>query len=193
MVQTAEEKKVANRESHRRNYERKSRLKQTPEEKREHGRKYRETHREQISANKRKWHEANLEHVHNKQLEYREMNRAKACETAREWREEHPEQSRNLSLRYQKAHPEWAAKRNLKHTYGLTDEEVERLYTARQTGVCAICGEEMSLVIDHDHTTGEVCGILCRKCNLGLGHFNDDPTLLRKATEYAEKTRTNTS
>lgn len=41
--------------------------------------------------------------------------------------------------------------------------------------------------IDHDHETDEVRGLLCQTCNWGLGHFHDDPQLLREAADYLEK------
>jgi hypothetical protein len=47
---------------------------------------------------------------------------------------------------------------------------------------------EEKACIDHDHETGKPRGILCRMCNLGLGHFKDSPELLRKAAEYLERT-----
>jgi hypothetical protein len=59
---------------------------------------------------------------------------------------------------------------------------------ARQIRECIICGETQSiqLAIDHNHKTGEVRGALCSRCNLGLGHFRDDPELLRFAALYLE-------
>lgn len=65
-----------------------------------------------------------------------------------------------------------------------------------QNGVCAICGQSETkktgnkidlLSVDHQHTTSKIRGLLCSKCNVGLGNFRDDPKLLRKATEYLEK------
>jgi hypothetical protein len=41
--------------------------------------------------------------------------------------------------------------------------------------------------IDHDHKTGMIRGVLCQKCNLGLGHMNDDIALMRNAIAYLEK------
>ena len=49
---------------------------------------------------------------------------------------------------------------------------------------CVICGDVGKLVVDHDHTTGNVRGLLCSSCNLGLGKFKDDPELLEYARIY---------
>jgi hypothetical protein len=66
---------------------------------------------------------------------------------------------------------------------------------AKQGGVCAICRKPSDAVskngrtgsrlsIDHDHETGNIRGLLCRKCNLGLGNFGDDTDLLLAAVNY---------
>jgi hypothetical protein len=49
---------------------------------------------------------------------------------------------------------------------------------------CVICGDTGALVVDHDHQTGKVRGMLCNHCNRGLGHFRDDPMLLEFAAQY---------
>ena len=53
-----------------------------------------------------------------------------------------------------------------------------------QNGLCAICKSSTNLVVDHDHSTGKVRGILCRNCNIGLGMMKDSPDILRAASLY---------
>ena len=68
--------------------------------------------------------------------------------------------------------------------YGLTESEYDALIR-QADGRCASCGlSEASLVIDHDHRTGAVRGVLCAKCNAGIGFFDDDPQKLRQAIAY---------
>jgi hypothetical protein len=49
---------------------------------------------------------------------------------------------------------------------------------------CTVCGSEEKLVVDHDHRTNKIRGLLCNHCNRGLGHFKDDPDLLEYARIY---------
>ena len=53
-------------------------------------------------------------------------------------------------------------------------------------GRCMICQEKQRLVIDHDHKTGFMRGLLCYTHNAGLGMFGDNPQLLRAAATYLE-------
>ena len=78
----------------------------------------------------------------------------------------------------------------LKLNYGLSLEDYNAML-AQQNGVCAICERksDRTLCVDHCHATRMVRRLLCRKCNLGLGHFDDDPRLLRKAAAYLEHFR----
>ena len=73
------------------------------------------------------------------------------------------------------------------YRYDLTPNEYRHLYL-NQHGSCAICDEPTAqatdLVVDHNHGSGEVRGLLCNRCNLGLGHFQDDPEKLARAIRY---------
>jgi hypothetical protein len=74
--------------------------------------------------------------------------------------------------------------------YGLSREGYQKLVEA-QSGCCSICGvrvqEQSDLVIDHCHKSNTVRGLLCRHCNLCLGHAKDNPDILRKAAEYLDR------
>jgi len=80
------------------------------------------------------------------------------------------------------------AKRNAyyKNKYGITLQDKVNLI--EQGAVCEICGSELTNVrtaaVDHSHARGHVRGLLCNKCNTGLGKFNDDLELLDKAMKY---------
>ncbi|MGI8809928.1 MAG: endonuclease VII domain-containing protein [Acidimicrobiales bacterium] len=75
----------------------------------------------------------------------------------------------------------------LKRKYGMTIEQYDAMLDA-QGGGCCICGrpprEDISLHVDHDHSTGKVRGILCFCCNNALADFGEDPELLKKAASY---------
>jgi hypothetical protein len=64
----------------------------------------------------------------------------------------------------------------------ISDEQLQSLKDT--TKECVICGSEEKLVVDHDHATGKIRGMLCNHCNRGLGHFKDSPMLLECASQY---------
>ena len=88
--------------------------------------------------------------------------------------------------------PAYHRERSLKTKYGLTVLQFMELAEA-QEHKCALCGRvcgvsERSgyykLCVDHDHSTGQIRGLLCHFCNSLLGRFNDDPVKIR---EWAER------
>lgn len=68
------------------------------------------------------------------------------------------------------------------------------LVLASQGGGCAICKkpepEGRKLCVDHDHITDRIRGLLCTKCNAGLGQFKDNAELLKQAIRYLGATPT---
>lgn len=85
---------------------------------------------------------------------------------------------------------------DLQRKYGLTLDELAAMHKL-QGGCCRVCGRAEAevassrhgLVVDHSYRTDGarfVRGLLCNRCNLGLGYFDDDPELLRCAAAYLD-------
>jgi len=76
--------------------------------------------------------------------------------------------------------------------YGLSQEAYTSMLDA-QGGVCAICKQPERaerfkfLAVDHDHRTNAIRGLLCHRCNAGLGNFYDTVELIREAVDYLER------
>src|SRR5262249_47597434 len=80
----------------------------------------------------------------------------------------------------------------LSYNYGIDLEQFTKLLN-QQAGRCLICRYEHQktsgrskdgLVVDHDHVSNKVRGLLCHTCNVGLGMFRDDANLLEAAKRY---------
>ena len=101
-----------------------------------------------------------------------------------------------LNRSYQERQKEYRSKFEKLNIYGLTKENYLELIKI-QNNKCKICGNEetakykngkvKALAIDHCHETDIIRGLLCQKCNIGLGHFKNNPKILRIAAIYCEQ------
>lgn len=110
------------------------------------------------------------------------------------------EASRRHRQKLGAAHFSAASRRSLlKRKWGISAEEFDRILES-QDGRCAICaspeaGGAGGWHIDHDHgccppksSCGNcIRGLLCTRCNTGLGLFRDSAGFLRRAAEYVER------
>jgi len=79
-----------------------------------------------------------------------------------------------------------ARDQRLQETYGITEDEYKTLFEA-QGGACAICNGKRreNLDVDHDHATGVIRGLLCKRCNRRLLPASTDNLLvLSRAMDY---------
>lgn len=119
-----------------------------------------------------------------RRVSIKKLGLCKSC--AEKWRYDnvpgYAEKKKAAAKAWRKANVDKRRLSNRLGKYKISVDDYERL-VVEHNGKCAICGEPFE-VIDHDHDTNLVRGLLCHACNKGLGHFKDDLTLIKKALEY---------
>lgn len=104
--------------------------------------------------------------------------------------------ARLQNTEYRRAHKQVVPRESyLQNEYGMSRKEWETLFI-KQDGFCIVCGDWLNLdstnghkriAVDHDHATGKVRGLLCQRCNLGIGLLRDNLYILEKAVSYLER------
>jgi RNA polymerase subunit RPABC4/transcription elongation factor Spt4 len=134
--------------------------------------------------------------------EWRDKNRARVRATDNEWRKNNIEKARASERKwyYKNREKKLAAGRIRYHKtkeikkwqtitrkYNLTKDDFDKLFES-QGKRCPICWTseftQWTLNVDHCHVSGKVRGILCNKCNLGLGAFDENPDTMSRAIDY---------
>ncbi len=97
-------------------------------------------------------------------------------EWRREWQREYRQRRKDIRL---------------KSLYGITLEDYNKMFQ-EQNGCCKICNKHQTeegviLCVDHDHTTGKVRGLLCKKCNQAIGLLKDSIENCLSAAEYLKE------
>jgi hypothetical protein len=113
-------------------------------------------------------------------------NRDREIERVRAWQQANREHYLRKQAEYRSATNRDHRSGHLKRKFGLTLDEYEQLLRS-QGGRCAVCGAKpgrASLHVDHDHGTGKIRGLLCFRCNGGLGQFQEKPARLVRAADY---------
>lgn len=145
---------------------------------------------EKAKQNQRERYQQNREKVAARQRAYYQKHKEERAQYAREYRERHRKDGIPSQVD--------ANRRRVKHRMDLIAR-----FLAEQGGMCAICGStdpgSRGWQLDHDHeccptrrNSDKRCGncdrgALCHACNIGLGHFKDDPDTMRAAIAYLAK------
>lgn len=117
---------------------------------------------------------------------YKEKAKERRRLKSEKWRSKNITKSRRIET-----------KSRLKMRFGLTYEQY-LIMLREQKGACAICGcaetgtyqnRTKLLAVDHCHALNVIRGLLCNKCNVGLGMFSDRPDLLASAIVYLAKSK----
>lgn len=138
--------------------------------------------------NQRNWHSKNKNHV----KRYREATKEQRNAARR--KKYHGDKAYRKKLianskKYREKNPATRKEHELKTKYGISIKILNGMLSD-QNNSCAICGfkddgnKAFFPFVDHCHTTNTVRGLLCTKCNFGIGQFNDNIKLLKKAMEY---------
>lgn len=101
----------------------------------------------------------------------------------KKWREANKEKKKTLNRDW------W-----YKNTYGISYDEFMSL-SQKQNNKCKICSVNLvfegkskeSAVLDHNHATGKIRGVLCNACNVALGHFKDNIDAINNAIRYLKE------
>lgn len=127
--------------------------------------------------------------------------RCRTCryELNKKWREDNRDRTKNNRRAWNAANPELKKATDYKShvwkTYGLTMDQLSDMLKS-QSGACAnnMCRKPLELNtrtchIDHNHSTGEVRGLLCARCNLGVGVLErpDYPGLVTYLDSFNQK------
>jgi hypothetical protein len=124
--------------------------------------------RAQRRAANRRWRERNKEQVRQRSATYRQENREICIERTKKWQRENPERVKETMMQ---------------RKYGIGLSQFNQLLDY-QGGSCAVCGSIERLVVDHCHATEAIRGILCDRCNVGIGCLSDDAHRLIAAADY---------
>lgn len=132
------------------------------------------------------WYRDNAKRLKQKAKLNRLTNPERATEASKRWAAANPIRRQEILL-----------KSKLKIKYGITTEIYFKFLT-QQGGVCAICKLPETktlpqnksiarLAVDHDHTTGQIRGLLCKSCNIAIGSMKDSSDRLLAAAQYLQE------
>jgi hypothetical protein len=118
-----------------------------------------------------------------------QQNRDREIDRVRHAQRANPGEYLAKQAQYRATHVREHRSGHLKRKFGLTVEAFNALADLQQGG-CGICGdpplERQHLHVDHDPATMLIRGLLCVRCNNGLGQFKESGELLRWAADYVE-------
>lgn len=133
---------------------------------------YAEANKERASEQGKQRYRMNCKEINERHKAWYAANKEKFGQYSKEWYAENAE-----------AHRE----KTLKRRYDITPSKLKNILE-QQGGRCKICGtdkpEGRGFVVDHDHGSGIIRGVLCFKCNIGLGNFKDNILVMENAIEY---------
>lgn len=156
------------------------------EKKLEYSRKYRISHRFELREKGKIWTKEN-KHV---RTAYYRNHKESILKHQKAYYDANKEEINARRRAFRKENPSVERSWKLKANYGISLKEFNSILEI-QNGNCAICKKSewkwRGPVVDHDHHSGRVRGILCHNCNLAIGHINEEPQIAKSMSDYLEK------
>ena len=165
------------------------------EEQKKYKRDYYHTNRDRIRERQFDDYHTNLSRMRKRKRDYyrnlteekRKVLNEKARIRYQNRTQEQRDKNNETKRKYRKEHPTKYKNSRLKTVYGITLKQFNQL-KREQGGRCKICkNKPKKFVVDHNHKTGKVRGLLCPRCNNLLGMSQDDPRLLQVAIQYLKR------
>ena len=154
---------------------------------------YSKKHKEQCLKYSKKYRKENREKMNLLSKNYYKIHQIKLRLYRKKYQNEHKEEIKKQQKLYRLNNPDKIRNHDLKSNHGITLKEYNILFK-KQHGLCAICKQKetdkdknkktRSLAVDHDHKTEKIRGLLCGRCNKGLGVFKDDIKLFKEIIKY---------
>lgn len=136
------------------------------------------------------YYQKNKERINARNSAYNKENAEKMAKAKRKWAANNKEKTFAYKKKWKDGNPPKLRCGHLRKKYGITLAQWEELFT-QQGNCCAVCKTTdpgtQNWHTDHCHTTGKVRGILCSRCNLGIGRFKDNADLFEAVAAYLRR------
>jgi hypothetical protein len=151
--------------------------------------RYSAKNKERLQAYRREYYRKNRERIRAK--DGTEEARARKREVRQAYRERTREQYSQYMRDYRAANRDRMDFKQKARRYGVTVDQL-REFLDKHDGRCDVCRDELGpnskdRHLDHCHDRGKLRGLLCRWCNLALGHAKDDIARLEALLAYLRK------
>jgi hypothetical protein len=145
-----------------------------------------------------KYYQLNKTELLKKEKTYRILNKVKIYEMKKKYRllnkNKIRDYNRKYSIKNARKIKKYQIAYDLKTKYAIDLKTYSQLLINQnhRCGICKIYLDKRSNIhVDHNHSTGKVRGLLCPRCNFGLGYYKDDINIHQNAINYLKETNEN--
>lgn len=168
----------------------------------QYSQKYWVKNKSKITPKKRVYNKINKEKISETSKKYFIKNKDKIMDAQKKWRKANSDKIKKYVSTYNNKYPEKIQIKNFRTKVSFLKKldlsfDEFKILLEKQNYLCDICkkpetlkhqsGKPRLLCIDHCHKSNKVRGLLCQKCNSGLGFFKDELSTVFSAYNYLKK------